>query len=92
MKSTWNIEEMSYQSGLPIEVLHEYDELGLLEGSISASNMHKEYSDEAVKHVQQIAALRSLGFSQGEIKFIMESGDFVLPDDQPVLTNEGSQN
>jgi len=79
-KSTWNLEDLSYHTGLPIEVLHEYEDSGLI-GGASIALQTKVYGNEEVKHAQQITALRSLGFSLGEIKFIMESGDFVLPDD-----------
>ena len=54
--------------------MHHYEEIGLLVPSGRTAAGHRLYSEEEVMRLQQIASLRALGLSLGEIRECLEVG------------------
>jgi DNA-binding transcriptional MerR regulator len=59
-----------------VRALHHYEEIGLLAPSGRTGSGHRLYSEGDVLRLQQVASLRSLGFSLGEIRECLESQSF----------------
>jgi DNA-binding transcriptional MerR regulator len=75
-RSVWKVGELAGRTGLSVRALHYYEEVGLLVPSGRTEAGHRLYSDEEVMRLQQIASLRSLGFSLAEIREFLDSPSF----------------
>ena len=64
----WKVGELAGRTRLSVRALHHYEEIGLLVPSGRTGSGHRLYSGGDVLRLQQIASLRSLGFSLGEIR------------------------
>lgn len=67
---------MAERTGLSVRALHHYEEIGLLVPSERTGAGHRLYAEEDVMRLQQIASLRSLGFSLGEIRECLDTPNF----------------
>jgi len=67
--------ELAARTGLTVRTLHHYDELGLLAPARRTAAGHRLYGEEQVMRLQQIVALRGLGFSLEEITQMLERPD-----------------
>lgn len=67
---------MAERTGLSVRALHHYEEIGLLVPSERTGAGHRLYAQEDVMRLQQIASLRSLGFSLGEIRDCLDTPNF----------------
>lgn len=56
-----------------MRALHHYEEIGLLVPSGRTESGHRLYADGEVLRLQQIASLRALGFSLGEIQDCLDA-------------------
>ena len=72
----WKVGELAGRTGLSVRALHHYEEIGLLAPSGRTGSGHRLYSGGDVLRLQQIASLRSLGFSLGEIRECLDSQGF----------------
>ena len=63
----WRIGEVAKASGLTVRALHHYDEIGLLVPSRRSGAGYRLYSDDDVRRLYRILALRGLGFTLEEI-------------------------
>ena len=67
-ENSWKVGELAGRTGLSVRALHHYEEIGLLVPSGRTEAGHRLYADEEVLRLQQIASLRALGLSLGEIR------------------------
>ncbi len=72
----WKVGELAGRTGLSVRALHHYEQIGLLAPSGRTGSGHRLYSEGDVLRLQQIASLRSLGFSLGEIRECLKSQNF----------------
>lgn len=75
-RSVWKVGELSARTGLSVRALHHYEEIGLLVPSGRTEAGHRLYSDGDVIRLQQVASLRSLGFSLAEIREFLDAPGF----------------
>lgn len=68
--------ELAERTGLSVRALHHYEEIELLVPSERTGAGHRLYAEEDVMRLQQIASLRSLGFSLGEIRACLDTPRF----------------
>ena len=68
--------ELAERTGVSVRGLHHYEEIGLLVPSGRTAAGHRLYADGDVLRLQQIASLRSLGFSLGEIRECLDTPGF----------------
>ncbi|MCA6107980.1 MerR family transcriptional regulator [Bradyrhizobium cenepequi] len=64
----WRIGELAEATGVTVRTLHHYEHTGLLRASERTDGGHRMYDRESIKRVDQIRALRELGFSLHEIR------------------------
>ena len=67
--------ELAKRTGLTVRTLHHYDEIGLLSPSGRTDAGYRLYGPVDVARLQQIASLRQLGFSLGEIRDCLQRPD-----------------
>jgi DNA-binding transcriptional MerR regulator len=67
--------ELAERAGLTVRTLHHYDEIGLLAPARRTSAGHRLYGEEQVVRLQQIVALRGLGFSLEDAARMLERPD-----------------
>jgi DNA-binding transcriptional MerR regulator len=60
--------ELARRTGLTVRTLHHYDEIGLLSPSHRTESGHRLYTAADVARLQQVVALRQLGFSLEEVR------------------------
>jgi DNA-binding transcriptional MerR regulator len=72
---TWKVGELAARTGLTVRTLHHYDEIGLLRPARRTAAGHRLYGEEQVLRLQQIVALRGLGFSLEEASRMLERRD-----------------
>lgn len=72
-ESGWKVGELAGSTGLSVRALHHYEEIGLLVPSRRTEAGHRLYADEEVLRLQQIASLRVLGLSLGEIRECLDA-------------------
>jgi MerR family transcriptional regulator, thiopeptide resistance regulator len=70
----WRIGQVAKATGLTVRALHHYDEIGLLVPSRRTDAGYRLYSDDDVRRLYRIVALRGIGFTLEEI------GDALLRD------------
>lgn len=75
-KISWKVGELAKQTGLSVRTLHYYDQIGLLVPSRNKGNGHRLYTETDIVRLQQIVALKHLGFSLDEIKEFLQSTDY----------------
>ena len=74
--TVWKVGELAERTGLSVRALHHYEEIGLLVPSGRTEAGHRLYADGEVMRLQQIASLRSLGFSLAEIREFLDAPSF----------------
>jgi len=70
--------ELASRTGLSVRTLHHYDEIGLLHPSRRTPSGHRVYGLAEVRRLQQIASLRHLGLSLGEVRECLEQPEYSL--------------
>ena len=70
--------EFAQQTGVTVRTLHHYDRLGLLKPSRHSRAGYRLYRESDVARLEQIVALKFIGFSLNEIKEILSRGPFDL--------------
>lgn len=75
-RRVWKVGELAERTGVSVRGLHHYEEIGLLVPSGRTESGHRLYADGDVLRLQQIASLRSLGFSLGEIRDCLDTPGF----------------
>jgi DNA-binding transcriptional MerR regulator len=68
--------ELAKRTGLTIRTLHHYDEIGLVKPSRHGESGYRLYTAEDVARLQQVLALRRLGFSLDEVRDCLDRADF----------------
>lgn len=69
----WRVKEFSELVGVSIKTLHYYDKTELLKpSSKDRDSGYRQYSEDSLKKIQQIIALKSFGFSLLKIKQIAD--------------------
>src|SRR5256885_3203519 len=68
----WRIGELAGATGLTVRTLHHYDEIGLLVPSERTQAEHRLYSEDDVRRLYGIRALRDLGLPLQEIAAALE--------------------
>ena len=79
MSRSYQVHQFAALSGLTVKALHHYDRLGLVKPSRTDAG-YRVYVDADLERVEQIVALKSLGFSLQQIKDILEHAPASLPD------------
>ncbi len=69
----YSIGQLSKHTGVTIRTLDYYDEIGLLAPSAKTSGGHRLYDEDDVMRLQQILALKYIGFSLEQIKMRLTS-------------------
>jgi DNA-binding transcriptional MerR regulator len=64
---TWRVGELAERTGITVRALHHYHEIGLLVPSGRNGAGHRLYTDEDVRRLHRIRALRGFGLSLAEI-------------------------
>src|SRR5699024_6941860 len=64
----YTIGQLSKQTGVTIRTLDYYDEINLLTPSSKTNGGHRLYDENDVMRLQQVLALKYMGFSLDEIK------------------------
>jgi DNA-binding transcriptional MerR regulator len=67
----WQISEFSKHTGVSVRTLHHYDTIGLLRASERQANGFRIYNKKDYDSLQQILALKFLGFSLSTIKNLL---------------------
>ncbi|MDR3269995.1 MAG: MerR family transcriptional regulator [Peptococcaceae bacterium] len=70
------IGELAHRTGVSVRTLHHYHHLGLLVPSVFSEAEHRFYTKDDVLRLQQILALKHLGFSLEKIKELLESANY----------------
>jgi DNA-binding transcriptional MerR regulator len=70
--------EFAELTGVTVRTLHHYDRLGLLKPSRYSRAGYRLYSESDVARLEQIVALKFIGFSLSEIKNILKRGSLDL--------------
>jgi DNA-binding transcriptional MerR regulator len=68
--------ELARRTGLTVRTLHHYDEIGLLRPSQHTESGHRLYTAGDVARLQQVLALRQLGFTLDEVRGCLDRADF----------------
>jgi DNA-binding transcriptional MerR regulator len=67
----WYAKELSNLTQVSVRTLHHYDKIGLLKPSLRQSNNYRLYSEKDLLQLQQIIALKFLGFELSQIKALL---------------------
>lgn len=79
-EAVWKVGDLARRTGLSVRALHHYEEVGLLVPSGRTEGRgDRLYSEADVLRLQQIASLRSLGFSLGEIRECLDDEEGLSP-------------
>ena len=76
------IGQVAAATGLTVRTLHHYDEIGLLRPSERSDAGYRLYSDDDVRRLYRIVALRRLGLALDEIGALLDTGG---ADPRPVI-------
>lgn len=68
--------ELARRAGVSVRTLHHYEGIGLLAPSGRTEAGHRLYAESEVLRLQQIASLRSLELSLGEIRACLNAGAY----------------
>lgn len=66
--------QFAKKAAVSVRTLHYYDQVGLLSPSHYSESGYRLYTDEDYPRLQQILALKYLGFSLEEIRYCLEKG------------------
>lgn len=72
------IGQLAQRTGLTIRALHYYEEVGVLVPGKRTSTGHRLYSREDIERLQQIVALKALGFSLEEVRQCLDKESYSL--------------
>lgn len=67
----WYVKDLSKLTGVSVQTLHYYDRINLLKPSIRLDNGYRVYSEKDLLQLQQIIALKFLGFELKQIKSLL---------------------
>lgn len=67
----WYVKDLSKLTGITVQTLHHYDRIDLLKPSIRLPNGYRVYSEKDLLQLQQIIALKFLGFELAKIKALL---------------------
>ena len=68
--------EVARRTGLTVRTLHHYDEIGLLSPSRRSEAGYRLYTRADVVRLQQVIALKQLGFSLDEVRTLLSRVDY----------------
>ena len=68
----YTVGSLAEASGLTVRTLHHWDEIGLLAPAERSAAGHRRYSDDDVRRLYRIVALRGLGLSLDEVGEALE--------------------
>ena len=72
----WSIGELAKASGVTVRALHHYDEIGVLPVREKTGSGHRRYTEEDLRRLYRVRALRTLGLPLEEIRKVLAgSGD-----------------
>jgi DNA-binding transcriptional MerR regulator len=75
---TFTVGQLSRATGVSVRALHYYDELGLLKPDASSGSGYRLYAKDAIMRLQQITALKKLGFTLSHIKTLVSDDSGAL--------------
>src|SRR5579862_6716668 len=78
MSPTYQPHEFAQRAGVTIRALHHYDRLGLLKPSGRTRAGYRLYTDHDLVLLEQIVALKFIGFPLNQIRDILNRKDFDL--------------
>lgn len=67
----WYVKDLSKLTGVSVQTLHHYDRINLLKPSLRLSNGYRRYSEKDLLRLQQIIALKFLGFELSQIQTLL---------------------
>lgn len=76
----WKVGELARVTGLTVRALHHYDELGLLVPSDRTQAGHRLYSEDDVRRLYRVVALRHLGLPLSEVGALLDDESLGLAD------------
>lgn len=79
VSSAYRIHEFAELAGVTVKALHHYDRLGLLRPRRTDAG-YRVYVDADLERLEEIVALKSLGFSLKQVGAILDHGPITLPD------------
>ena len=79
MSNSYRIQEFAELSGVTVKALHHYDRLGLLKPSRTDAG-YRLYIEADLERLEEIIALKSLGFSLKQVGVILARGPIALRD------------
>ena len=79
MSKTYRIQEFAELTGVTVKALHHYDRLGLLKPQRALSG-YRLYVERDLERLEQILALKFLGFPLQEIKTVLDRAALKLPE------------
>ncbi|MGA9071203.1 MAG: MerR family transcriptional regulator [Terracidiphilus sp.] len=79
MSETYQIHEFAELTGVTVKALHHYDRLGLLKPQRTYSG-YRLYVERDMERLEQIVALKFLGFPLQEIKAVLDRAALQLPE------------
>ncbi|MBY7141874.1 MerR family transcriptional regulator [Virgibacillus sp. NKC19-3] len=68
----YSIGQLSKKTGVTVRTLDYYDEIGLITPSSSTEGGHRLYDDDDVLRLEQILALKYIGFSLQQVQEVLE--------------------
>src|SRR3954466_13311112 len=71
---SWKVGELARRAGLTVRTLHHWDAIGLVVPSERTGAGHRVYSDDDVRRLYRVVALRGLGLPLGEGGRGLDSG------------------
>ena len=75
MSSTYQAHEFAKRAGVTVRALHHYDRLGLLKPSGRTDAGYRFYSDRDLVRLEQIVALKFIGFPLSKIRDLLNRKD-----------------
>ncbi len=78
MNRTYQPHEFAQRAGVTIRALHHYDRLGLLKPSGRTAAGYRLYSDRDLVRLEQIVALKFIGFQLSRIRDLLDRKDLDL--------------
>ena len=75
MSRTYQPHEFAQRAGVTIRALHHYDRLGLLKPSGRTASGYRLYSDRDLVRLEQIVALKFIGFPLSQIRELLNRKD-----------------
>jgi DNA-binding transcriptional MerR regulator len=79
LSKTYRIHEFAELTGVTVKALHHYDRLGLLKPQRALSG-YRLYVERDLERLEQIVALKFLGFPLQEIKAVLDRAALKLPE------------